>query len=123
MLFLLFLGFFAVAITEIYLIISVSQYAGVFNTVFLLILVTLFGAWMVRRQGLSILRHAQTDLAEGRMPGRSIVDGILVVTAGVFMLTPGFATDILGFLLLLPFIRIVFREVLIRRFANKLNLD
>tara|TARA_B100000378_G_C17957164_1_gene382221 strand:- start:85 stop:465 length:381 start_codon:yes stop_codon:yes gene_type:complete len=115
-------AFLAVPIVEIYLIVEVARYAGILNTVVLLILVSVAGAWMVRREGLGILRRAQEELATGRVPGRQVVDGLLVLVAGALMLTPGFATDALGLALLFPPSRIAVREVLIRRFARRVNL-
>lgn len=115
-------AFLAVPIVEIYLIVEVARYAGILNTVALLVLVSVAGAWMVRREGLGILRRAQDELAAGRVPGRQVVDGLLVLVAGALMLTPGFATDALGLALLFPPSRIAVREVLIRRFARRVNL-
>ncbi|MDG2904129.1 MAG: FxsA family protein [Acidimicrobiales bacterium] len=122
MLIFLVVAFLAVPIVEIYLIVEVARYAGILNTVVLLILVSVAGAWMVRREGLGILRRAQEELATGRVPGRQVVDGLLVLVAGALMLTPGFATDALGLALLFPPSRIAVREVLIRRFARRVNL-
>ena len=116
------MAFLAVPIVEIYLIVEVARYAGILNTVALLVLVSVVGAWMVRREGLGILRRAQEELATGRVPGRQVVDGLLVLVAGALMLTPGFATDALGLALLFPPSRIAVREVLIRRFARRVNL-
>ena len=115
-------AFLAVPIVEIYLIVEVARYVGVLNTVALLILVSVVGAWMVRREGLGILRRAQDELAAGRVPGRQVVDGLLVLVAGALMLTPGFATDALGLAFLFPPSRITVREVLIRWFARRANL-
>ena len=115
-------AFLAVPIVEIYLIVEVARYAGILNTVVLLILVSVAGAWMVRREGLGILRRAQEELAIGQVPGRQVVDGLLVLVAGALMLTPGFGTDALGLALLFPPSRIAVREVLIRRFARRVNL-
>ena len=115
-------AFLAVPIVEIYLIVEVARYAGILNTIALLILVSVAGAWMVRREGLGILRRAQEELATGRVPGRQVVDGLLVLVAGALMLTPGFGTDALGLALLFPPSRIAVREVLIRRFARRVNL-
>ncbi|MCS5686942.1 MAG: FxsA family protein [Acidimicrobiales bacterium] len=122
MLIFLVVAFLTVPIVEIYLIVEVARYAGILNTVVLLILVSVAGAWMVRREGLGILRRAQEELATGRVPGRQVVDGLLVLVAGALMLTPGFATDALGLALLFPPSRIAVREVLIRRFARRVNL-
>ncbi|MEE2768022.1 MAG: FxsA family protein [Actinomycetota bacterium] len=122
MLILLLVAFLVVPVVEIYLIVEVAQAAGILNTVALLILVSVVGAWMVRREGLGIFRRAQGELAAGRVPGRHMVDGLLVLVAGVLMLTPGFATDALGLILLFPPSRITVREIIIRRFTRRVSL-
>ena len=105
MLLVLFLIFVVTPIVELAVIIQVAGSTGVMNTIGLLILVSLVGAWLVRREGLGILRRAQAELAKGRMPGRELVDGLLVLLAGALMLTPGFVTDAVGLALLLPPVR------------------
>ena len=120
---LLMTAFLVVPVVEIYLIVEVAQSTGILNTVALLILISVVGAWMVRREGLGILRRAQGELTAGRVPGRQMVDGLLVLVAGVLMLTPGFATDALGLILLFPPSRITVREILIRRFTRRVSLD
>ena len=120
---LLLVAFLVVPVVEIYLIIEVAQFTGILNTVALLILVSVVGAWMVRREGLGILRRAQGELIAGRVPGRQMVDGLLVLVAAVLMLTPGFATDAVGLVLLFPPSRITVREILIRQFTRRVSLD
>ena len=71
-------AFLAVPILEIYLIVEVARYAGMLNTVALLILLSVAGAWIVRSEGLGILRRAQEELAAGRVPGRQVVDGLVI---------------------------------------------
>ena len=115
MLLLLFLVFLVTPIVELVVIVRVSGSAGVLNTIGLLVLVSVVGAWMVRREGLGILRRAQQEAAQGRIPGREIVDGLLVLGAGALMLTPGFVTDIVGLVLLFPPTRALVRAVVIRR--------
>ncbi len=78
MLLVLFLVFVVTPIVELAVIVQVAGSTGVMNTIGLLVLVSLVGAWLVRREGLGILRRAQAELAEGRMPGRELVDGLLV---------------------------------------------
>ena len=73
MLLVLFLIFVVTPIVELAVIIQVAGSTGVMNTIGLLILVSLVGAWLVRREGLGILRRAQAELAKGRMPGRELV--------------------------------------------------
>ena len=118
MLLVLFLVFLVTPIVELVVIVRVAGSAGVLNTIGLLILVSMVGAWLVRREGLGILRRAQGEMAEGRMPGRELVDGLLVLLAGALMLTPGFVTDAIGLLLLFPPSRMVIRGIATRRLVR-----
>ncbi len=121
MLLVLFLIFVVTPIVELAVIIQVAGSTGVMNTIGLLVLVSLVGAWLVRREGLGILRRAQAELAKGRMPGRELVDGLLVLLAGALMLTPGFVTDAVGLALLLPPVRAVLRLVATRRLSRSVD--
>jgi UPF0716 protein FxsA len=74
----------------------------------------------MKSQGRAAWRRFQTALAEGRMPAREVLDGVLVIFGGALLLTPGFLTDFLGLVLLLPPTRAVVRQVLVRRFGARL---
>ena len=120
MLLLLFAAFLIVPAIELYLIIEVSHQVGFGNTLIALVFISVIGAWMVKREGLQIIRKTQIELANGQLPGKQIVEGLLILLAGVLMLTPGFATDAIGLLLLFPLTRIMLRSFLTRRFVKKL---
>ncbi len=109
--------FIVVPIAELYIIIQVAQETGVLNSIGLLILVSLIGAWLVRAEGTGVLKKIRVQLAKGEIPGRELVDGGLILLAGVLMLTPGFLTDAFGLLLLFPLTRPIFRSVLLRKFT------
>ncbi len=100
------------------MIIKVAQNTGVFNSILLLILVSFIGAWLVRAQGIGIIRKIRTQLTMGQIPNKELVDGGLVLFAGALMLTPGFLTDALGLLLLFPLTRPIFRGLIISRFKR-----
>ena len=89
-------------IVELYVIIQVAQVIGGWETVALLIVESILGAWLMKRQGRGVLARIQSSLDAGRMPTKELVDGGLILFAGALMLTPGFVTDILGFVLLVP---------------------
>ncbi|KAB8194573.1 FxsA family protein [Nonomuraea phyllanthi] len=108
---LLFLAFLAVPVLEIWLIIQVGSVIGGPATVALLIADSLFGAWLVRREGRRVWRALQESLRSGRMPDRELADGGLVLVGGTLLLTPGFFTDVLGFLCILPFTRPLMRRL------------
>ena len=77
------------------------------------ILVTgIIGANLARAQGLRLLVEAQQSLAQGRIPNEALIEGVLVIIGGALLLTPGYATDVLGFSLLLPMTRPIFRRAL-----------
>jgi UPF0716 protein FxsA len=112
--------FLVVPIAELAVIIAVGSEIGVLNTIALLIAVSVVGAWLAKREGLGVLRRIQAQLDAGRMPGTELVDGFLVLFAGVLLLTPGFLTDCLAIALLLPPVRAVVRKTLRRYFATRI---
>jgi len=111
------LVFLVVPIAELAVIIQVGQWLGVVDTLALLILISLIGAWLAKREGIGVWRRIQRQLELGRMPSNELIDGLLILFAGALLLTPGFLTDLLGILLLLPPTRGMIRRALRRRFA------
>jgi UPF0716 protein FxsA len=116
----LLLLFLIVPIIELYVIIQVGQWLGVFPTLALLIGVSIAGAMLVRREGLGVWRRAQRQLSQGEIPTNELIDGLLILTAGALMLTPGFLTDTVGLLLLVPPSRVLVRSALVRRYRHRL---
>lgn len=114
--------FLVVPLVELYIIVEVQSSIGLAETIFLLIAVSVLGAWLVRREGLGVIGRVQAELAQGRIPGGALVDGLLILVAGALMLTPGFMTDGLGLVLLLPFTRAGVRALLVRRFRHRIGL-
>ena len=98
----LFLSFTIIPIIEIYLLIEIGSMFGALTAVTLVILTGFFGAFLARMQGLQTLYRIQESLREGRMPSGELLDALLIVIAGLVLLTPGFLTDSAGFLLLIP---------------------
>jgi UPF0716 protein FxsA len=109
--------FVAVPILEIYVIIQVGQAIGALWTIALLIADSILGSVLMRSQGRAAWRRFQLALSEGRVPAREVVDGVLVIFGGAFLLTPGFCSDVVGALLLLPPTRALIRRALVRRFG------
>lgn len=116
---LLALLFLAVPIIELAVIVQVSDALGLVDTLALLVLVSLAGAWLVRREGLGVLRRVQHQLHAGQVPGRELVDGLLILVGGALMLTPGFVTDGVGLALMLPPVRAAVRAGLARRLRDR----
>ncbi len=98
----LLLAFTIIPIIEIYLLIEIGSIFGALTAITLVILTGFLGAFMARMQGLQTLFRIQESLREGRMPSGELLDALLIVIAGVVLLTPGFLTDSAGFLLLIP---------------------
>jgi UPF0716 protein FxsA len=112
MMLLLILIFIVVPIAELYVILQVGDAIGAPLTILLLVLDSLLGSMLLRSQGRSVWRQFNEVLAEGRVPHRELFDGIAVIFGGAFLITPGFLTDVIGLLLLIPPTR-----ALLRRFA------
>ena len=98
----LFLAFTIIPIIEIYLLIEIGSMFGALTAFILVILTGCLGAFLARMQGLQTLYRIQNSLREGRMPSGELLDTLLIVIAGLVLLTPGFLTDSAGFLLLIP---------------------
>ena len=96
-----------------------AHHIGVLPTLVLLVVISASGPWLVRRTGLGVWRRAQHRLAEGEVPGREIIDGVLLLAAGVLLTVPGFLTGIVGLLLLLPPVRSVVRRLGARWLARR----
>lgn len=108
-----------VPIAELWLIIEVGGLIGVWPTVAILIADSLLGALLLRHQGRAAWRRFRQALAEHRMPHREVVDGVLVVFGGAFLLTPGFLTDAVGFILLIPPTRTLVRKALTANLSKR----
>ena len=118
----LLLAFIVVPIAELAVLIQVGQTIGIADTILLLILVSAVGAWLVKRAGIGVLMRIRGQLEAGRVPGAEVIDAFLILFAGALMLTPGFLTDCLAILLLLPPVRAMVRKVLRRRFEHRILL-
>ncbi|GGL54232.1 FxsA family protein [Planomonospora parontospora] len=118
---LLFLAFLVVPVLEIWALIQVGQVIGGPLTVALLLADSLLGAWIVRREGRRAWQSLQTALQGGRMPDRELADGAMIVAGGALLLTPGFLTDVAGFLLVLPFTRPLMRRLGTWFFARRIR--
>jgi UPF0716 protein FxsA len=117
---LLVLLFIGVPILELYVILQVGQAIGVLPTIALLIADSIVGSMLMRSQGRRAWRAFNAAVTEGRVPAREVLDGVLVIFGGALLLTPGFTTDIIGALLLVPPTRAVVRRLLVRRFAARM---
>lgn len=112
--------FIVMPLVEIWTIIQVGQTIGAWWTILLLVLDSILGTWLIKREGGRAFRALQGALGSGRMPARELADGALILIGGTLMLAPGFVTDAFGILMILPFTRPVFRRVLTSVVASRL---
>jgi UPF0716 protein FxsA len=116
----LLLIFIVVPIAELAVIIQVGQEIGVWWTIAILIADSILGSLLMRSQGRAAWRRFNEVAGAGRVPAREVLDGVLVIFGGAFLLTPGFITDIFGILFLLPPTRAIVRRLLVKRFADRM---
>jgi len=102
--------FVGISLLELVLILRVGQVVGIWYTVLLMIMTTFFGVLLAKYQGFLAIREMKNSLAYGQMPGEAILDGLLVLIGGILLFIPGFITDIVGLLCLLPFTKRIFKE-------------
>ena len=114
--------FLVVPFVELFVIIQVGRAVGVVDTIAVLVLVSVVGAWLVKREGLSVLRRARERVDRGAVPGRELVDGVLILFAGALLLTPGFVTDLVAILLLAPPVRACLRSAVVRQLRRRAEL-
>jgi len=97
--------FVLVPLVEIYLLVQIGGVVGAFRTVILVVATALLGATLVRAQGLVTLARLQAELQRGEIPAVAMLEGVMLLLAGALLLTPGFFTDAVGFLILVPSLR------------------
>lgn len=114
--------FVATPLAELYVILQVGDAIGAVPTILLLAADSAIGALLLRAQGRSVWRQFNATMTAGRVPHRELIDGVGVVFGGALLLTPGFITDAVGLLLLLPPTRAVFRRVVVRRVGRRLGM-
>jgi len=113
--------FIIVPVTELYILIEAGKRIGTLNTISIIIFTGILGAYLVKHQGFMILRKIQNDLNEGTIPEDSLVQGAIILTGGILLLTPGFATDIAGFIFLIPVSRKVVKKYLLKWLKGKIK--
>ena len=120
----LLIAFIAVPIIEIALFIQVGGFLGLFPTLAIVILTAIAGTYLVRAQGLSVLSQLQSRFREMNDPSEPLAHGAMILFSGALLLTPGFFTDFIGFLLLIPSVRAtVFQKVREQLNIHKANFE
>ena len=115
--------FIIVPIIELTLFIKLDKHVGLIPTLVIILVTAIIGAALTKSQGARALANFQNALAMGKMPHKEMVDGLLILIAGSLLLTPGFLTDTIGFLLLLPPVRVVIRGVVSDKLAKKVHVS
>ena len=118
---LLFIALLVLPVVELWLIVQVAQEVGVLFTIALLLLVSAAGAWLLKQQGTATWRRLQETLRAGRMPTDEVTDGALILLGGALLLTPGFLSDVVGLVLLLPVSRAAIRALARRALAARVR--
>jgi UPF0716 protein FxsA len=111
--------FIVVPIVELYVIIQIGSLIGVLPTIALLLADALLGSLLLRHQGRGAWRRFNLALAESRFPGREVADGLLIAIGGTLLLTPGFVTDIVGLIFLIPPTRATVRRLMRGYFGRR----
>ncbi len=111
--------FLVVPLAEIYLLIEIGQIIGALSTIALCVLTAVLGGVLLRYQGLQVMFRAQASLARQQVPAIEMFEGVALAAGGMLLLTPGFATDAVGFLCLLPWTRRAMVRALIRRMSGR----
>jgi UPF0716 protein FxsA len=114
----LLLLFVLLPLIELALLTALAQYTSLSTAILFIILTGLLGTWLARSQGLRAYQRIQVELQAGRMPTEALLDGLLILLAGVLLIAPGVLTDLLGILLMLPPSRVLLRAWAMARFGK-----
>ncbi len=114
--------FTVVPVLELYVLFKAGQHIGAVYTIAIVIMTGIAGAAYAKQQGVQIIAQVKTTINQGQMPGRELVEGVMVLAGGIMLLTPGFITDFTGFSLLIPFTRNFFTELALSYFKNKVQM-
>lgn len=113
--------FVGLPVLELAVILKINEIFGLAETLLLIVLTGIAGATMAKLEGLRVLGEAQRDLVAGNMPAPRMLDGVMILLAAALLVTPGLITDVVGFLLLMPPVRVVIRQYLRRWLEKKLR--
>jgi len=113
--------FIIIPVTELYILIEVGKRIGSLTTIGIIIFTGILGAYLVKNQGFMILKKIQNDLNDGIMPGDSLIQGAIILAGGILLLTPGFVTDTVGFIFLIPVSRNVIKKYLLKWLKGKIE--
>jgi UPF0716 protein FxsA len=112
--------FIVVPLVELYVILKVGDAIGAGWTILILVADSILGSLLLRSQGRAVWRRFNEAMSAGRMPHREVVDGVLVIFGGALLITPGFVTDIVGLIFLVPPTRALVRGLAMRRIGRRI---
>ena len=113
----LLLTIITIPILEIYLFIKIGSKIGALNTILLIFVTAIIGVFYARYQGLNTLRSGFKELIKNQIPAYEMISGAAIAFAALLLIIPGFATDLLGFFILIPFTR----KLILKKFENKIH--
>ena len=122
MFFKLFLIFSVIPVIELALLIKVGSLIGTMNTIAIVIVTALIGAFMVKLEGIGVIYRMQRDMSQGMFPAEELMNGVMILIAGALLLTPGFFTDVLGFLMVFPASRGAIKKLLKRYIERHMDM-
>ena len=114
--------FILVLLIDLFILIKLGQYIGFWYTIAIIIIAGIIGAVMVMREGLSVIQRVKKDLGQGIVPGRQLLNGLLLLIGGVLLIAPGIITDVAGFMLIIPGSRDKFVEMIISYLRSRFIL-
>lgn len=117
----LLLLFLLTPVVELALLIKLGELIGFWYTIALILVTGVTGSYLARREGLSVWRQFNRRLAQGGLPGKELVDGVIVLVAGALLITPGVLTDVVGFVGLIPLTRALIRKAVMKRAQRALD--
>lgn len=106
---------------EIGILLFSGKTIGIIPTILLIIATGIAGAWLAKKQGLEAIRKVQQEMSFGKIPGESILDGLCILVGGLLLLTPGFVTDLTGFILLIPATRKFVKPLLQKAISKSID--
>jgi len=113
--------FIIIPVVELYTLIEIGKKIGTLPTIGIIILTAILGAYLVKNQGFIILKKIKNNIDEGIMPGDSLIQGAIILAGGILLLTPGFITDIIGFIFLIPGSRKIVKKYLLKWLKGKIE--
>ncbi|MGE7092099.1 FxsA family protein [Lysinibacillus sp. NPDC048646] len=117
----IFLGFIVYALAELALIIVIGQNIGVLNTLLLIVATSIIGVYVAKNKGMNSVQKVKNTIARGEAPGPALINALLNFSGGVLLALPGFLTDVIGLLLLMPFSRKLFQPIVFYWIRKKMK--